>query len=64
MTQNRRRERATLSKAGIKPTRRLPLVPAFGRQRQVDLCEFEATIAFIRRDSQSYVIEKSCFKKN
>ena len=47
MTQNRRLERAILSKARIKQKRWLPSVSALGRQRQVRLCEFEATIVFI-----------------
>jgi hypothetical protein len=27
----------------------MPLIPEFGRQRQADLCEFEASLVYIER---------------
>ena len=44
----------------------MTLVPALGRQRQVDLCEFEASLLYRAsefQDSQGYT-EKPCPEKN
>jgi hypothetical protein len=37
----------------------MPIVPALGWQRQVDLCEFEASLIYVCTeflDSQSYIV--------
>jgi hypothetical protein len=40
-----------------------PLIPALGRQRKTDLCEFEASLAYNEfQDSQRYT-EKPCLEK-
>ena len=41
-----------------------PLIPALGRKKQVDLCEFEASLAY-RASSRkgSKLTEKPCLKK-
>ena len=42
----------------------MPLIPALGRQQQVDLCEFEASLVYrasSRTSSKS--TEKLCLKK-
>ena len=41
-----------------------PLIPAFGRQRQPDLCEFETSLVY-RASSRigSKATEKPCFEK-
>ena len=38
-----------------------PLIPALGRQRQADLCEFEASLVY-RESSRTARAEKSCLK--
>ena len=42
----------------------MPLIPAPGRQRQAELCEFEASLVYrgSSQDSQSYT-EKPCLKQ-
>jgi hypothetical protein len=44
----------------------MSLIPALGRQRQVDLCEFEANLVSKGSPGQSGLcyIEKPCLKKN
>lgn len=34
------------------------------RQGQADLCEVEASLVYKFQDSQSYIIERTCLKKN
>jgi hypothetical protein len=42
----------------------MALIPALGRQRQADLCEFQASLVYSEfQDSQSY-IEEPCLEKN
>jgi hypothetical protein len=42
----------------------MPLIPALARQRQVDLCEFKATLVYrVRSRSSRAKTEKPCFKK-
>ena len=45
--------------------RRTPLILALGRQRQTDLCEFEATLVYrlSSRTSQDCSTEKPCLEK-
>jgi hypothetical protein len=38
----------------------MPLIPAFGRQRQADLCDFQNSLVY--RESQGYM-EEFCFGK-
>ena len=38
-----------------------PLIPALGGQRQVDLCESEASLIYIERSSQGYIV-RPCVK--
>lgn len=42
----------------------MPLMPVIGKQRQVSLCKFEASLVYINefQDSQSYVV-RPCLKK-
>ena len=40
-----------------------PLIPALGRQRQMDLCEFKASLVYKVEDRQG-CIEKRCQKNN
>ena len=45
----------------------MPLIPALGRQRHVDLCEFEASLGYrVSRRTGSKATEKPCLegKKN
>lgn len=40
------------------------MVPTLGRERQVDLCEFEASLAYrVLGQAQSYTV-KPCLKKH
>jgi hypothetical protein len=41
---------------------KLPLIPALGKQRQVELCEFKARLVYKAQDSKDY-IEKTCLEK-
>ena len=43
---------------------RMPLVPTLGKQKQVDLCELEASLVYKSKfqDRQSYT-ENPCLKK-
>ena len=36
----------------------MPLIPALGRQKQADLCEFEVSLIYIvnSKDSQAYIV--------
>lgn len=39
-------------------------IPALGRQKQVDFCEFQAILTYTEfQDRQSYVIERSCRRR-
>ena len=44
---------------------RMPLIPVFGRQREVDLCGFEASLVYkaSSRTARAAYIEKLCLKK-
>ena len=43
----------------------MSLIPALGRQRQGDLCEFEASLVYIlsSRTARTTLKKKSCLKK-
>ena len=42
----------------------MPLIPALGRQRQVDLCEFEASLDYrVSSRAGSTATEKPCLEK-
>ena len=40
-----------------------PLIPAFGRQRQVDLCETEASLVYIVTSRTAGATGRPCLKK-
>jgi hypothetical protein len=41
-----------------------PLIPAFGRQSQVDLCEFEANLVCRVSSRTARATQKPCLEKN
>ena len=44
----------------------MPLIPALGKQKQADLCEFDASLVYKRSSiqvSQDYCTEKPCLRK-
>ena len=43
---------------------RTPLIPAFGRQRQVDLCEFEASLVYRVSSRTDRVTQRNSVLKN
>ena len=43
----------------------MPLIPEFRRQRQVDLCEFEASLVYKASSRTAKAVsEKPCLKQN
>jgi hypothetical protein len=42
----------------------VPIIPAFGRQRQVDICEFKASLFYRRSSRTTRAIPKNSASKN
>jgi hypothetical protein len=40
----------------------MPLMPAFGRQRQADLCEFKASLFYMVSSRTPRAVERPCLK--